>query len=54
MPNNNPWLYFLQDFRKKHPQLKGASVMKAAAKLYKTKKTKKTKKSKKSGTKYAK
>ena len=40
MPNKNPWLYFLQDFRKKHPSLKGSAVLKAAAKVYK--KSKKT------------
>ena len=38
MPNNNPWLYFLAAFRKKHPKLKGAAVMRAAAKVYKKKK----------------
>ena len=37
MPNNNPWLYFLREFRKKHPNLKGSAVMKQAAKKYKKK-----------------
>ena len=41
MPNKNPWLYFLQAFRKSHPKLKGAQVMKAAAKAYKKSKRKK-------------
>ena len=35
MPNNNSWLYFLREFRKKNPQIKGPSVMRAAAKVYK-------------------
>mgnify|MGYP003719707821 CR=1 FL=1 len=35
MPNKNSWLYFLREFRKKNPKLKGASVMKQAAKVYK-------------------
>lgn len=42
MPNKNPWLYFLQDFRKKHPTLKGREVMKKASQAYKSKKSKKT------------
>ena len=37
MPNKNAWLYFLQEFRKKNPSLKGKAVMREAAKKYKKK-----------------
>jgi hypothetical protein len=44
MPNKNPWLYHVQAFRKKHPNLKPAALLKAAAKVYKKKPKNKGKK----------
>ena len=35
MALHNKWLDFLRAFRKKNPKLKGAAVMRAAAKVYK-------------------
>ena len=47
MPNKNRWLYFLREFRKKNPQLKGASVMRSAARVYKKQPKPKTQRRKK-------
>ena len=47
MPNNNSWLYFLREFRKKHPKLKASSIMKQASKVYKKQPKKASKTTKK-------